>query len=170
MSVNEEESVSLWVVLAQIGGGLAVLWALWTGYNYFKPAEIPAAIPGNYSETIQWYSIHDGEEEFKKGQKCILYDFTAGWCHFCKILEAEVFEIKPVAQFINQYFIPITVMDRVQEDGKNSQEVADLQSKYSIRGFPTLVVRYLNDQYKKQVGYPNADVTVQFLHEAAGLK
>jgi len=170
MLVNEEESVSLWVVLAQIAGGLAVIGALWAGYNYFKPAEVPSAVPGNYSETIQWYSIHDGEEEFKKGQKCILYDFTAGWCHFCKILEAEVFEIKPVAQFINQYFIPITVMDRVQEDKKNSPEVEALQSKYDIRGFPTLVVRYSNDQYKKQVGYPNADYIVQFLHGAVNLK
>ena len=54
MLVNEEESVSLWVVLGQIAGGLAVIGALWTGYNYFKPAEVPSAVSGNYSETIQW--------------------------------------------------------------------------------------------------------------------
>jgi thiol:disulfide interchange protein len=166
MTTSDSESVSLWVVLGQVAGGLFVIWTLWTGYNYFKPAEIPAPVAGNYSDTIQWYSIHDGEEEFKKGQKCILYDFTAHWCHFCKLQDAQVFQDKTQAAFINQHFIPITVMDLVQEQGKNPQEVADLQSKYSVRGFPTLVVRYPNDQWKKNVGFPGPDRIIQFLKNA----
>jgi hypothetical protein len=78
--------------------------------------------------------------------------------------------VKPAAQFINQYFIPVRVMDRVQEDGKNSPDVTALQSKYGIGGFPTLVVRYPNDQSTKQVGYGNAETTLQVLRGAVNLK
>jgi thiol:disulfide interchange protein len=166
MSMNEPESVSIWVVLGQIAGVVLFFWAVWTGYNYFKPPVIPPTVPGQYSDNIQWLSIHDGEEEFKKGQKCILYDFTAHWCHFCKVQDAQLFQDKTRAAFINQHFIPITVMDLAQEQGKNPADVAGLQSKYSVQGFPTLVVRYPNDQYKKIVGFSNADRTIQFLQNA----
>jgi thiol:disulfide interchange protein len=166
MSMNEPESVSIWVVLGQLAGGIFFVWAVWTGYNYFKPPVIPPAVPGQYSDNIQWLSIHDGEEEFKKGQKCILYDFTAHWCHFCKVQDAQLFEDKTQAAFINQHFIPITVMDLAREQGKNPADVAELQSKYSVQGFPTLVVRYPNDQYKKIVGFSNVERTIQFLQNA----
>ncbi len=170
MASSKSESVSIWVVLAQAAGIIFVVWAIIAGYNYFKPPEIPPAIPGQYSDSIQWLSVQEGEAQFKESKKCILYDFTAGWCHYCQILEAEVFEVKPVAQFINQYFIPVRVMDRYQEDGKNPPEVAALQSKYSVSGFPTLVVRYPNDQSTQQVGYSGAQGTVQFLRDAVHLK
>jgi thiol:disulfide interchange protein len=170
MANSDSESISLWVMLSRGAGLILFFWAVWTGYNYFKPPVIPPPIPGQYADTIQWMSIQDGEAEFQKGQKCILYDFTAEWCHYCHILESEVFSVPPVAQFINQYFIPIRVMDRAQEDGKNSPAVADLQRQYGISGFPTLVVRYPNDVSKKMVGYANADYTVQFLKDAVSPK
>ena len=170
MPSSNSESVSLWTVLGQGAAIVLVVWAILAGYNYFKPPEIPPAIPGVYSDTIQWLSVQDGEAEFQKGQKCVLYDFTASWCHYCRILEAEIFEVKPIAQFINKYFIPVRVMDRYQEDGKNPPDVAALQNKYGITGFPTLVVRYPNDQSTKQVGYGNAETTLQFLRGAVHLK
>jgi thioredoxin-related protein len=78
-------------------------------------------------------------------------------------MDAQVFEDKTQAAYINQHFIPITVMDLAQEQGKNPAEVADLQSKYSVRGFPTLVILYPNGQYRKVVGFVGADKIVQFL-------
>ncbi len=162
---SSEQGTSIWVFLARLGGGVLFVWALWTGYDYFRPPVIPPPIPGEYSDTIQWKSIKDGEEEFKDGKRCILYDFTAEWCPTCKKMEAEFYTIKPVAQFINQYFIPIRVVDRVREDGKNPKAVYDLRKKYSADAFPTLVVRYPNEQYKKTEGY-GLDYTNDFLHKA----
>jgi thiol:disulfide interchange protein len=170
MPTSNSQSVSVWVVLAQAAGILFAVWAIIAGYNYFKPPEIPPAIPGQYSDTIQWLSVQEGEAQLKEGKKCVLYDFTAGWCHYCQNLEAEVFEVKLVAQFINQYFIPVRVMDRNQEDGKNPPEVAALQSKYGVGGFPTQVVRYPNGQSTQQVGYAGAQGTVEFLRDAVHLK
>jgi thiol:disulfide interchange protein len=168
MLLNEEEGAPLGPFLLKVVAGIFFVWAAWTGYNYFKPPLIPPPIPGDYSDEIQWKSIHDGEEEFKDGKRCILYDFTAEWCPSCRAMAAELYTIKPVAQFINQYFIPIMVVDRVREEGRNPRDIHELRKKYGVDAFPTLVVRYPNEQYKKQEGY-GLDYTVQFLHGAVGL-
>ena len=173
MSMNEPESVSIWVVLSQVAGVIVFFGAVWAGFSYFQKPDTSSALQHAGTESIvvsgdsiHWLSIQEGQEASKKSQKPILYDFTAHWCHFCKVQDAQLFEDKTQAAFINQHFIPITVMDLAQEQGKNPVDVAGLQSKYSVQGFPTLVVRYPNDQYKKIVGFSNADRTIQFLQNA----
>ncbi|HUP47930.1 MAG TPA: hypothetical protein VNA04_03985 [Thermoanaerobaculia bacterium] len=41
---------------------------------------------------------------------------------------------------INERFIPVRVIDRMQEDGANRPAVAELQRRHSVSGFPTLVI------------------------------
>ena len=56
------------------------------------------------------------------------------------MLESEVFRNAAIARDINERFIPVRVMDRQQEEGRNLPEVAELQRRYDVMAFPTIVV------------------------------
>ena len=69
----------------------------------------------------------------------MLYDFTAAWCAPCKLLDRD-WEDASVAERVNDAFVPVRIMDRVREEGRNAPDVAELQRRYEISVFPTLVV------------------------------
>ena len=95
----------------------------------------PAAI-----ERVSWQSIATAPMAALASRKPILYDFAAEWCAPCKIMNREVFADEASAQMINTMFHPVRVLDRQAEEGRNPPEVAELQARYRIEAFPTLVV------------------------------
>ncbi len=157
----ESKTVPLSALFTKLAVLLFILFASWEAFQFFNKNSSSPKEPG------QWLSIQEGQEEFQKGQKPILYDFTAEWCGFCKKMKAEVFNDKAQADWISQSFILVTVMDRVRETKKNPPEVAELQERYKVRGFPTLVVRYPNNDFKVHVGYTGKETLIQFLKDAA---
>ncbi len=168
MMEPETKYVSIWVVLQQLCALVLVLAVVYFAIEYFqkgKSTPVPSSSTAS-SDVVQWLSVQEGEAEFQKGQKPILYDFTAEWCGFCKKMKVAVFDDKAQAAWINQSFIPVVVMDRRQETGANPPEIANLQSKYQVRGFPTLVVRYPGNDFKIEVGFSGRDNLLQFLHGA----
>jgi thioredoxin-related protein len=66
-------------------------------------------------------------------------DFTAEWCAPCHQLDAEVFADPELAAEINERFVAIRVTDRYREDGRNTPVVAELQRRYGVNAFPTVV-------------------------------
>lgn len=118
------------------------------------------------SSEITWLEPAEGLKKSQATGKPILYDFTAHWCGWCKILDAQVFQKPECASKINGLFIPVVVMDLRQEQGKNNDDVAALQSKYQVRGYPTLVVQYPNNgQSRVLVGFAGVDQTMAFLNQ-----
>lgn len=99
----------------------------------------PSAGPEGGS-LVQWVSIEEGAKLAASSGKPIMYDFTAEWCPPCHVLEAEVFQNAALAKEINERFVPVRVMDRQQEEGRNSPAVAELQQRYEVMAFPTVVV------------------------------
>jgi thiol:disulfide interchange protein len=91
-------------------------------------------------EPINWRSISSGDAEAKKSGKPALYFFTAAWCEPCRLLEGQVFSVPEIASQIEKDFVPIEVLDRERETGRNSPEMLALAKRYGLRGFPTLVV------------------------------
>ncbi len=164
--VNETKSVPLWVLFAKMAVLIFILLAVWETFQFFHKDNPISKDKTLSNRAGQWMSIQDGEEEFQKGQKPILYDFTAEWCGYCKKMKAEVFDDKAQADWIGQSFILVTVMDRRRETKTNPPEVTELQTRYQIRGFPTLVVRYPNNDSKVHVGYLGRESLIQFLKDA----
>jgi uncharacterized protein YyaL (SSP411 family) len=66
----------------------------------------------------------------------------------------EVFADRKSAATINAMFVPVRVLDRQREDGRNSPDVVALQQRYQVEAFPTLVVVSPGGRPEKIEGYP----------------
>jgi thiol:disulfide interchange protein len=88
---------------------------------------------------VNWVPLAEAEQRALAANKLLLYDFTAEWCGPCHQLDAVVFRDERLAAMINERFIAVRVTDRQREDGRNTPVVDQLQQRYSVKGFPTLV-------------------------------
>src|SRR5262245_21585924 len=96
--------------------------------------------PGKVADLVEWRSATMAIEEAHQTGRPILYDFTAEWCPPCQAMNREVFADRKAAGTIGQLFVPVRVLDRSREEGRNPIDVAALQSRYKITAFPTLVI------------------------------
>jgi thiol:disulfide interchange protein len=99
-----------------------------------------AQTPGPAVDRVHWRPIASARTEALASGKPILYDFTADWCPPCRAMQRELFSDAQAAAAIDSAFVPVRVLDRQREEGRNSTEVMVLQAQYHVEAFPTLVV------------------------------
>ncbi|MEQ1858697.1 MAG: thioredoxin family protein [Chthoniobacteraceae bacterium] len=103
------------------------------------------------------------EDDFEKGLakakasgKPALVDFTGSdWCHWCKVLDAEIFSkaefkdyVKDKYELVMVDFPQIKPLPKAQADANNK-----LAEKYKIEGFPTVLVLDGDGKVLGRLGY-----------------
>ncbi len=96
--------------------------------------------PPRVPDLIRWRPIGDATAEALRARKPLLYDFTADWCAPCQSMQREVFADRAAAERIERMFVPVRVLDRRREQGRNPAEVDSLQQRFGVNSFPTLVI------------------------------
>ena len=126
-SQSKISPVVLWVLLA------AALFRVVTTVTDREPKAGEAGL-------IKWIAPQGAVAAARSSGKPILYDFTAEWCAPCKILDRDGWADARVAAIVNDSFVPTRVVDRAREDGKNAPWVEELEQRYRVSAFPTIVV------------------------------
>jgi thiol:disulfide interchange protein len=105
-------------------------------------------------DLVRWVPADRAERLAAAMHKPLLYEFSAEWCGPCHVLEADVFRDPQLAALINERFVPVKLVDRQREEGRNPPDVARLQSQYGVDAFPTIIVARAGRPPEVVAGYP----------------
>ena len=120
-------------------------------------------------DLVAWRSIEEGEEEAKATGRLVFYFFTADWCSPCTSMKDHMFSDERIADLIHANYVPIEVKDRRVEEGKNALDVDQVQMRFLVEAFPTLVVgRPYNGHGVTEAGLVNEQGLVTFLRRGPG--
>ena len=129
---------------------------------------VPEPVRPEPVEPSQWTTLESALEESRRNGKPILVDFNADWCPPCQRMKRDVFDAPRHGDAVRAAVIPVSIVDRVRETGTNPPSVEDLQRRYQVDAFPTLVVfSPATGREVKSRGYGGAEATVQWIREAA---
>ena len=132
-------------------------WGVWESYH-----------PAAKSEHVRWVPFGEAEAVARTTGKPVLYDFSADWCEPCNRMKADVFSNPDFAHAIESEVVPVRVLDRTREEGRNAAWVDSLQRAFAVTGFPTLVVYSpANRRSRMTSGYGGMQATMTWVHQNA---
>lgn len=109
------------------------------------------------AEELQWVTdASTAQARAKTENKLVIMDFTGSdWCPWCIKLNKEVFNTPEFVAYAQKNLVPVEVdfPRKKQLSAEQKKANAALQKKYSIEGYPTVIV--LNSEGKKigELGY-----------------
>ena len=84
--------------------------------------------------------LQDLLADAKANNKLLLLEFYADWSDPCKKMEATSLSNSQVAALVGKSFMPVRINDTQKQFGVNAKFVADLQKRYRVFAFPTLII------------------------------
>lgn len=123
--------------------------------------------PAAMLDRVHWVEPASAETQSLSLRKPILYDFSADWCAPCQAMRNEMFTSDRYARAIEQVAVPVRIVDRRAEEGRNTALVDSLQRACRVTGFPTLAVVWNGRLVDTLDGYHGAMPTLQWLMQAA---
>lgn len=120
------------------------------------------------AEVSAWTTLSGALAESRRNGKPVLLDFNADWCPPCQRMKRELFEDRGLGAAVQTAVIPVSIVDRRRENGSNPAEIEELQRRYRIEAFPTLVVfSPATGRTVKTEGFGGAAWTMEWITEAA---
>ena len=118
-------------------------------------------------EATRWTTLDQALAQSRRSGKPVLLDFNAEWCGPCQMMKHSVFEGES-GDAVLAAVIPVSVVDRMREDGENPATTDRLQREYQIEAFPTLVVfSPKTGRSQKLRGFRGGDWTLDWIQKAA---
>jgi thiol:disulfide interchange protein len=119
-------------------------------------------------DRMSWVAPEAAVERARSSHRPILYDFTAEWCEPCRTLHDEVFADAKAARSLGQLAIPVQIVDREREDGRNSPLVDSLERVHQVTSFPTLVLVNADGRTIDRLeGYPGGEAVLRWAATAS---
>ena len=143
-----------------------LLWALLAALVLRIVTGLLDPRPADGVGLVRWQPREKAAALARASGKPILYDFTAAWCAPCKLVDRD-WEDPALADQVNDAFIPTRIVDRAREDGSNPADITELQRRFEVIGFPTIVAADADGRLiAKTDGYRGKDAMMRFLAEA----
>jgi thiol:disulfide interchange protein len=118
-----------------------------------------------YSE---WTTYDDAVRQARETGKPVLLDFNATWSEACLAQAHEVFDTLAAGYTVRAAVIPVSITDRVREVNGNPAAVSELERRYKVAEFPTLVVfSPVTGRARRAEGYKSAGESLRWITEAA---
>lgn len=109
------------------------------------------------AEDLKWLTdLPKAQEQAKAEKKVVMLDFTGSdWCGWCIKLNKEVFSQPEFADYAKKNLVLVEVdfpRSKPQTEAQKKANAA-LQTKYSVEGYPTIVVLDPNGKKLGELGY-----------------
>jgi thiol:disulfide interchange protein len=165
------EGVDLWgESLLAAGSDSVTLARMGAAGDDAAPAPVAAAVdtapdPALYAS---WTTYAEAVRQSRADGKPVLLSFAADWSEQAQQLRSEVFDDAAAGITVRASVIPVALHDRLREDGENSDDLAQLEQRYTIEVFPTLIVfSPATGHMRRLQGYPGLAATLRWVSDAA---
>lgn len=122
-----------------------------------KPAA-PDSKPAAGAPDVWFADFDKAVDEAKKQKKDLLVDFTGSdWCGWCIKLDEEVFKHESFLTGVQKHFVLVKLdfpnAEEIKAKVPNPKRNQELQEKYQIEGFPTILMMTVDGEVFGKSGY-----------------